>query len=231
MTTLSRDRAGPEPDPGAARDLAVVRDDADLTVAVVDLPTIYRYGLLAALAAAGIRGTTPTSPSEWAGLLDGVEPLVVVVSEKGAAQLEQVLADADPAVPVVQVLTDLSAERCAHALGEGATGVLRVEADLGDVVAVVRAAAAQETLLPRKVAVSLCGATGAPVPELRAQELQWLRRLADAATVASLARQSGYSEREMYRLLNGVYARLGATNRTDALLRAQRHGLLDDVSG
>jgi DNA-binding NarL/FixJ family response regulator len=230
MTTLSRDLAGPDADPGAAADLAVVHDDADLTVAVVGLPTIYRFGLLAALASAGIRGTVPASSSDWSVLLDGAEPLVVVVSQEAAAGLEQVLAAARSAVPVVQVLADLSAERCAQALGDGASGVMLVEADLGDVVTVVRAAAAHEALLPRQVALSLCGASGTPLPELRPQELQWLRRLADASTVAGLARQSGYSEREMYRLLNGVYARLGATNRTEALLRAQRHGLLDDVA-
>jgi DNA-binding CsgD family transcriptional regulator len=54
-----------------------------------------------------------------------------------------------------------------------------------------------------------------------------LRHLADSGTVASLARTVGYSEREMYRLLGGVYARLGASNRTEALLLAERWGLLE----
>jgi len=44
--------------------------------------------------------------------------------------------------------------------------------------------------------------------------------------VTSLARSSGYSEREMYRLLSALYARLGVTTRTEALLRADRWGLL-----
>ena len=230
MTTLSRDRAGADREGRAGADLEVVVDASELTVAVVGLPTIYRFGLLAALAAAGIRGAAPASGAEWAALLDGPESLVVVVAQEQAGELEPVLAPVRQSVPVVQVLADLSAERCAQALGDGATGVLLVDADLADVVTVVRSAAARETLLPRQVAASLCGSTSAPVPELRPQELRWLRRLADASTVASLARQSGCSEREMYRLLNGLYNRLGATNRTEALLRAQRSGLLDDRS-
>lgn len=35
----------------------------------------------------------------------------------------------------------------------------------------------------------------------------------------------------MYRRLHRVYARIGATGRTDALLRVARWGLLDQVGG
>ena len=61
---------------------------------------------------------------------------------------------------------------------------------------------------------------------LSARDVAWLRALADGVTVSSLARASGYSQREMYRLLAALYARLGADSRTDALLRADRAGLL-----
>ena len=229
MATRSSDPAGAQAEAPFA-DLEVVQDDTDLTVAVVGLSAIYRYGLLAALAAAAIRGVVPVTEHDWSLLLGGVEPFVVVVPQERAAEVGQVLAGAPVPVPVVQVLADLSVPRCAQALGDGATGLLLADADLADVVGVVRAAAAGETLLPRAVARELCGTAGAQAPELRSHELSWLRRLADAWTVASLARQTHCSEREMYRLLNGVYSRLGATNRTEALLLAQRYGLLDDRS-
>ena len=61
---------------------------------------------------------------------------------------------------------------------------------------------------------------------LSARDVAWLRALADGVTVASLARASGYSQREMYRLLSALYARLGVDSRTEALLRADRAGLL-----
>jgi DNA-binding NarL/FixJ family response regulator len=230
MATLSRDRTGSASDRGSVTDLEVRSDERDLTVAVTGLPRIYCFGLLGALAASGIRGTTPRSAAEWSALLAEQAALVVVVAQEEAPGLEQVLSGASAPVPVVQVLADLSPERCAQALGDGATGVMLLDVELTDVVSVVRAAAASEVLLPRAVAASLCGPTGGPAPDVRPHERQWLRRLADAWTVASLARQVGCSEREMYRLLNGVYSRLGATNRTEALLRAQRSGLLDDVS-
>lgn len=247
MATLSRDGTRPTSGRAAEADLVVSvtgTDPADLTVAVTGLPRIYCFGLLGALSASGIRGTAPRSVQEWTSLLAGGGPVVVVVAQDQAEGAREQLAaaggtgtSAGPVsvpvpvpVSVVHVLPDLSPERCAQAFGDGATGVLLLDADLAEVASVVRAAAAGEVLLPRAVAASLCGPTGGSVPELGAQELQWLRSLADAWTVASLARRSGCSEREMYRLLNGLYARLGATNRTEALLRAQRTGLLDDLS-
>jgi DNA-binding NarL/FixJ family response regulator len=232
MTTVSGAQARPETDGSRGAQLAVLDDDpSELTVAVSGVPRIYGFGLLNALASAGIRGVLPDSDEQWSTLLDSPEAVVVVVAQESAAAVESRLAASSRSVPVVQVLADLSAERCAQALGDGATGVLLVDADLTEVVSVVQAAAASETLLPHTVATSLCRRTSAaPAPDLRAAELQWMRRLADGWTVASLARQVGYSEREMYRLLNGVYHRLGCTSRTEALLRAQRHGLLDDVA-
>jgi DNA-binding NarL/FixJ family response regulator len=77
------------------------------------------------------------------------------------------------------------------------------------------------------------GGTGAlppatlPPPSLTDVEQAWLRRLAAGGTVAGLARGCGYSEREMYRRLSDMYSRLGARTRTEALLLAERFGLLD----
>ena len=65
-------------------------------------------------------------------------------------------------------------------------------------------------------------------PALGQDERCWLRWLAGGKTVASLAVAACYSEREMYRLLRKLYTRLGASGRTEALLAAQRYGLLDD---
>jgi DNA-binding NarL/FixJ family response regulator len=57
--------------------------------------------------------------------------------------------------------------------------------------------------------------------------ISWLQALASGETVAELSLRLGYSEREMYRRLRRLYSRIGATGRTDALLRASRWGLLD----
>ena len=84
------------------------------------------------------------------------------------------------------------------------------------------------TLMPTHIARELTaqGDVSLAPPQLSDRELRWLRALADNGTVLSLARSSGYSEREMYRRLSAVYHQLGARTRTEALLAAERVGLL-----
>ncbi len=110
----------------------------------------------------------------------------------------------------------------------GATGVVSTAMELEEAVTVIRCAASGQTLMPSAVARALCRPLSGPPPALDGRERGWLRTLADGGTVSVLARGVGYSEREMYRLLSGVYVRLGATSRTEALLLAERWGLLHE---
>ncbi len=59
--------------------------------------------------------------------------------------------------------------------------------------------------------------------------MDWISALADGQTVSRLAESAGYSERAMHRHLKEVYGRLGARNRTEALVRTAQAGLLDHV--
>jgi len=215
-------------------DLRLVEQQPPMRVVLAGLPPIYRHGLAAGFAAAGMVCSPLTSMAELSGLLaellaPGVGAFVVIVAAEEVPALNTVLGDAEARdVPLVHVVDDATPEASAEALRLGATGVIALDAELNQVIGVVRAAAEGQTLLPRQVARSLCRSQAGPVPQLLAKERDWLRHLADCGTVAGLARTVGYSEREMYRLLGGVYARLGAGNRTEALLLAERWGLLED---
>lgn len=56
-----------------------------------------------------------------------------------------------------------------------------------------------------------------PPPGLTNQETRWLVQLRDGATVATLAKQAGYSERSMHRHLHDLYTRIGVSGRSEAL--------------
>ncbi len=107
------------------------------------------------------------------------------------------------------------------------TGVLAATHPAEDIVPVLHCAARGHTVLPRELVRALCRPASLPPPSLTPTEQAWMRRLAAGGTVAGLARTCGYSEREMYRRLSTVYLRLGARTRTEALLLAERFGLLD----
>ena len=69
-----------------------------------------------------------------------------------------------------------------------------------------------------------------PQAWITGDEAEWLRALADGATVAALAERIGYSERETFRMLGELYAKVGVRNRTEAIIWATRHGVLDPAS-
>ena len=63
-------------------------------------------------------------------------------------------------------------------------------------------------------------------PLIGPEERDWLIALSHGTTVVRLADDFGYSERAMFRRLADLYVRLGATNRDEAVIAAQRAGLL-----
>ena len=147
----------------------------------------------------------------------------------GSLGLGSAVSGSPPRTPaLILMVTDDSPEAYASALQAGAIGVISATGELAEVVQVIRSAIAGWTRLPRQTARALAEqGHHAPPLELSDQEHDWLRQLAAGSTVAALARGAALSERETYRRLTLLYARLGAPSRTDALLQAQRRGLLD----
>lgn len=210
-------------------DLQVLVEPPALRVVLGAMSPVYAYGLRAVLQSGGFDCTVVADPAQLPALLAGPEPLVVVVAESGTAAVLPA-APASAWHAVVVVVEQATPEVCAGALRAGVTGVITAGDAPEHVVDVLRSAARGHTVLPREVVLALCRPATASPPSLTDVERGWLHRLASGGTVAGLARACGYSEREMYRRLSGVYLRLGASTRTEALLSAERFGLLERPS-
>lgn len=130
-----------------------------------------------------------------------------------------------PEIPIVVVVPHLVSAVVERALSVGACGVVDVSATSEHLVEALRAAVGWNTLLPRTIALELVR-SGAEGHGLAPRELGWLQHLAHGSTVSDLASCVGYSEREMHRHLARVYALLDARGKTQALLEAQRLGLI-----
>lgn len=216
----------PEQSSALGADLQVVHQAPSTSVVLAGLPPVYAHGLQTVLRSSVASCTVVADLGQLPVQLAGPHPVVVVVPETGVPAV----LPAAPAVPrhaVVVLVERATPEGCAAALRAGVTGVITVADDPDRVVAVLRSAARGDTVLPRAVVQALCRPATLPPPSLTVVEQAWLRRLASGGTVAGLARACGYSEREMYRRLSSVYLRLGAHTRTEALLLAERFGLLD----
>jgi DNA-binding NarL/FixJ family response regulator len=191
--------------------------DGRLTIRVVEEAAAYRRGLEEAFTGAGHRVAGE----------DDVPELVLVAMRVAAdcGRLETWSAQAR----VVALVEPGDAETVAHAFHHGAVAAVEWQAETSRIVEVAEAAARGDALLPSGTARGLPGNGGDPHaerPHVDEEEIEWLEELAQGATVVGLADAYGYSERVMFRRLHDLYERLGASNRSEALINAVRLGLL-----
>jgi DNA-binding NarL/FixJ family response regulator len=135
----------------------------------------------------------------------------------------------NPGLVVVIIAEQCSAPHVARALKAGAAACISRSSSFDELVQVVCMAMQGTTAISTKLAhqiVATARVTQDDCP-VSAREASWIRTLAQGGTVTKLAQDSGYSEREMYRILHQTYDRMGARNRSEALVRAVGWGLLD----
>jgi DNA-binding NarL/FixJ family response regulator len=171
---------------------------------------------------AGYRVTIPRQPVAW--VVAHRPPVLVTDDTDAARRIRAKVVAVAPATACVVVVDDPTPIRYRELLASGTTALPASCTD-EQLVQAVGAASQALACLPIAAARALAGAVG-DRPLITNREASLLRALVSGTTVASLARTVGYSPREMYRVLGSVYARLGAENRTEALLRADRLGLL-----
>lgn len=193
---------------------------------VLETASAYRRGLIPALVDAGF---DVGSPAAAAGRRLVLAPLR---APGDCAALEAIAADPDAVV--VALIPSADGDAFAHALGHGAEGAVPWDADPERIAAVALAAVDGLTSVPTEAARAL--ARRGPDfhrdrPLLDPTEVAWIVDLSRGASVVGLADRYGYSERAMFRRLGEVYARLGAANRAEALVAAERLGLLQEAPG
>ena len=214
MSPASKPRRRTAPRPSLSADGA---SGDRLSVRVVEEAAAYRRGLEEAFAGAGHRVAGEDEVPDLA--------LVALRVAADCGRLEGWSAKA----PVVALVEPGDAETVAHALHHGAVAAVEWHAETGRIVQVAEAAARGDALLPSAIARGLPGYGVDPHaerPHVEEEELEWLEELAQGATVVDLADNYGYSERVMFRRLHDLYGRLGAANRSEALINAVRLGLL-----
>ena len=199
-----------------------------IRIAVSDPLPLFRRGLMAVLGDAGFEPQTPEELLTW--IREEQRPVVLLSLLSSddwtlLARLREARAD----TMVIAVLADASTRSHLQAILGGAIAAVTRDALPETVRKVFDAAVAGKSILPVAVVRSLT--TSQPsqdedesVPST--QEIGWLRELAFGTTVARLADRAGYSERAMFRLLRRLYIRIGARNRTEALIRAHERGWL-----
>jgi len=198
-------------------------------VAVVDPLPLFRDGAVAALTADGYVVQTPGDVVAWAGQVRGAVVLLTVQAEADWGVLARLGETGSDVNPLVVLLGEESTAAGARAVRAGARSVLDRQVSADVLRRTVSATIDGQAVLPAAVAAMLVSGSGTdagPARALSAEKLSWLRALAGGSTVAQLARQAGYSERAMFRLLRSLYRDMGVGGRVQALMRAQEQGWL-----
>jgi DNA-binding NarL/FixJ family response regulator len=138
----------------------------------------------------------------------------------------------DPGTAVL-VLTSFSDQRrITGALEAGAVGYLLKDASAEEVVRGIRAAAAGGSPLDPRAARALLEARDAPDPlaGVSPREREVLALLLEGMPNKLIARRLAISEKTVKSHLTSIFRQIGVTDRVQAILWAERHGLRGDLA-
>lgn len=197
-----------------------------LRFAVADPLPLFRRGVSSLLTEMGLSADAPNDVSAWLSDEGQKVLLLTLAAPEDWALLEGLSAGLRDRTTVIALLIDVSLETQVRVVRAGASVVVARDATAGELKAAVGAAVERRAHLP---ADALRAAVDLPttrdtraVPT--ADERGWLQELASGTSVGRLAKQAGYSERMMFRILKDLYTRLGADSRTQALMQARASG-------
>ena len=164
-------------------------------------------------------------------LADSLEPHVVLMDlsmpRMGGVDATREIVARHPNVQVVVLTSFSDQDLVLDAVAAGAVGYLLKDAEPGELVRGVRAAAAGESPLDAKVARTLLARQTERSSDtlLSDREREVLTLVADGLANKQIARSLGISERTVKSHLTSVFQRIGVSDRTQAALWAERNGL------
>jgi len=134
---------------------------------------------------------------------------------------------AQPGVRVVVLTSFSDRQRILDALDAGAVGYLLKDAEPDELVRGVRAASRGESpLAPKAATAVLSERAEQPRVELSQREQEVLRCVGMGFPNKQIALELGISEKTVKTHLTSIFQRIGVTDRTQAALWAQRHGVV-----
>jgi DNA-binding NarL/FixJ family response regulator len=207
-----------------------------IRIAVADDHPVVRDGLVAMLETQPdfeIVGSAATG-SDALDLVASSSPDVLLLDLEmpvldGVGVLRRLRADGVRVRVIVFTVFDTD-ERIIAAVEAGAAGYLLKGAPRADVFAAVRVVAGGGSLLAPLAASAVLrrvrGESAAPTPSLTPRERLVLEHVARGLGNKQIAGQLGITERTVKFHVSSVFAKLGATNRTEAVTRAVQAGLI-----
>lgn len=164
--------------------------------------------------------------------VDGLDVLLIAADEILGAETRSILEDADPPPGILLLSEQAEAARSLAGLPVRAWGLLPTDASEEELITAVLAvhegllAASPALMQPLLGPAPRVGETDEEVEELTERELDVLQLLAEGLQNKQIALQLGISEHTVKFHGSAIYAKLNVTNRTEAVRRGSRLGLI-----
>ena len=204
---------------------------------LVDDHRLLREGLRRSLTEEGFDVVGEAGDGEEAiGVIDAVRPDVVLmdvtVPNLGGVEATKRIHAQHPQIRIVMLTMHADADVVADALRAGACGYLTKDSSTEDIAEAIRLAANGETAVSAKLAASMLG-------ELRRlergededrlitnREEEVLQLIADGLSTPEVAQKLFISQKTVKNHLAAIYQKLDARDRTQAVVRAVRMGII-----
>lgn len=172
--------------------------------------------------------------AEAVELAQQLRPDVVLMDlsmpEMDGVEATKRIREALPETKVIAFTSFSDRDLILRAIDAGAIGYLLKDADPEELLKGIRAAAEGESpLTPRAAQVVISARTSERSrPELSAREEEVLTLVASGQANKQVARRLDISEKTVKAHLSKIFQRIGVSDRTQAALWAERHGLLKE---
>lgn len=205
-----------------------------IRLAIVESQTLVRYGLRALLAQyhdieiVAECATLAEAPRKLACVCPDVVTMAVFMPDGNGLQLARELRDQCPDLGIV-ILTALHGDNLLfRALEAGVSAFVEKTAPVEEVLAAIRhSAVAASSFTAARLANALARRRAADERlALSTRELEVLRLLCDGLPIPAVAQRMYISYSTARTYVARLYQKLGAANRTQALMIAMEHGLV-----
>ena len=210
-----------------------------IRVVLADDHTLLREGLRRSLEETGIAVVAEAADGQEAVLLaQAHQPDVVLMDVSmpglGGVDATRTIRSKFPEVEVVILTMHADHAVIAEAVRAGAAGYLVKDCTTDDIVDMLHAVAAGEALLSPDLASSILADAHRPEaapadhegPLLTPREEEVLKLIADGVSTPNVGKQLFISTKTVRHHLSSIYAKLDARDRTQAVLRAVRMGII-----
>lgn len=148
---------------------------------------------------------------------------LIMPEKSGSEATVDILAES-PETRILLLTTFGTADDVAKALEAGAAGALMKTSDESEIIAAIRSVAAGEHVISDEIKRLI--AESPPAPELTPRQLEILNSMSRGYSNAEIANVFGINEVTVREHVANIMAKLGASNRAEAVATALRKSLL-----